>query len=113
LYTSFGIEIDQWFIVAKTRINSMINPTPNEEITSLRTRRSLQADITSPARIRLIAARTATNRADVRPLFKSANMGTNARAWVIIRPLFELQFEPHHGQAVEFAMWWAARDQRS
>ena len=31
LYTSFGI--DQRIIVAETRINSMINPTPNEEIT--------------------------------------------------------------------------------
>src|SRR5256885_14218518 len=31
LYTSFGIEIDQRIVVAKTRINSMINPTPDEE----------------------------------------------------------------------------------
>jgi hypothetical protein len=34
LHASFGIEIDQPIVVAKTRINSMINPTPNEELSS-------------------------------------------------------------------------------
>jgi hypothetical protein len=32
LNTPFGIEIDQRIVVAKTRINSMINPTPKEGI---------------------------------------------------------------------------------
>ena len=35
---SFGIEIDQRVVVAKTRINSMINPTPNDEIKRTRLR---------------------------------------------------------------------------
>jgi hypothetical protein len=47
LHTSFGIEIDQRIVVAKTRINFMINPTPNKEIkcTRLRTRGCLTGAI--------------------------------------------------------------------